>query len=88
MSKFKIGDTVRVRTDIGVIDIWVKPGKEYVVRDIVVTPAEPADKCYRNCGDPMHDPKPKKYWLVVDGQLGKPATIFEGCFEAVTPVVQ
>ena len=88
MSKFKIGQTVRVRTDTGVIDIWVKPGKEYVVRDIVVTPAEPGDKCYRNCGHSMHEPKPEKYWLVVDGELDKPATILEYCFEAVAPVVQ
>lgn len=81
MSKFKIGDKIRAK--LGGVDIWVQPGKIYIVKDVVIEPAAPGNLCYRNCGHSMHDPKPERYYPVVDGELGKPATIWEECFELV-----
>ena len=77
---FKIGD--KIKCNLNVIPIWVKPGKIYEVFGTETTPAEPFPRpCYRNCGHPMHNAKPERHFVIIDGELGKRATIFEGCFK-------
>lgn len=80
MNKFKIGDKIICLP--GMIEIWITPGKEYIVLDIVTEPARPPTLCYRDCGHHMHDAQPEKYFVVVEDKekYGK-ATIFEGCFK-------
>lgn len=83
--KFQIGDIVRANNDV--IDIWIKPGKEYTVLDYITYPPEPGSICYRNCGHPMHDPKPARHCIVIDGEKpgmdGNKCHIWDGCFSLV-----
>jgi hypothetical protein len=76
--KFQKGDLITCKE--GTIPIWVKPGKTYEVLGFEIQPPEPGNKCYRDCGHPMHDPKPEMVFVIVDGEKGR-CTIYEGCFE-------
>jgi hypothetical protein len=80
MNRFKVGDIVKVASRPDSVQIWVKCGKEYEVLGIERTPPEPANKCYRDCGHPMHDEKPEKFYVKLNGEMGL-CTIWEGCFE-------
>lgn len=75
--KFKIGDKIVCKR--GSIGIWVTPGKTYEVLGHEIAPPEPGTSCYKNCGHPMHDPRPERVFVKVNGNLGL-CTIFEGCF--------
>jgi len=77
----KPGDLVKVKNIPGFIDIWVTPGEEYKLLKLVKEPAIEGSQCYRNCGHPMHAPKPERTFFVVIGNFGKEATILSDCFE-------
>ena|ERR1700679_294931 len=76
---FKVGDKVKCKH--GGLDIWVYGGNIYEVLCIVVEPPTAGDKCYRNCGHPMHDPKPERIFITVNAETGRRATILDECFE-------
>lgn len=78
--KFKVGDKVKCKA--GTILIWVTPGKVYEVLSMYTNPPQPGNVCYRNCGHPMHDPKPAMTFIEVIGNKGK-CSIYEGCFVKV-----
>lgn len=86
--KFKKGDIVRCLP--GGIDIWVKSDKTYEVIGFEIRPEEPPKKMKRyiypgveiDCTcDMCTKPRPAVCFIVVNGELGKPATIHEDCFE-------